>query len=92
MNLPKRSKKRQSEIDSGAYQPPKRKSMKRTAFKKKTIAEMIAEGLVKIRCGKGHCQGLSGYAFSGQVVVIRIATNVEANRRRSGAGASGLIQ
>jgi hypothetical protein len=47
MTLPKRSKKRQAEIDSGAYQPPKRKPMKRTAFKRKTIAEMIAEGLVK---------------------------------------------
>ena len=35
MNLPKRSKKRQAMIDSGAYQPPKRKPMKRTAFKAK---------------------------------------------------------
>ena len=32
MTLPKRSKKRQAMIDSGAYQPPKRKPMKRTAF------------------------------------------------------------
>ena len=41
MTLPKRSKKRQAEIDSGTYQPPKRKPMKRTAFKAKPGAALL---------------------------------------------------
>lgn len=49
MTLPKRSKKRQAMIDSGAYQPPKRKPMKRTAFKAKAKAWTQFSRFIRLR-------------------------------------------
>jgi len=51
MTLPKRSKKRQAMIDSGAYQPPKRKPMKRSSFNKTGIGE-ISKALSRIPKGE----------------------------------------